>query len=75
MAMSLAQYLAEADQRDREAGDMEKCDDCGVPLQEAIYGYRKVGEGAKCSDCYFDQISDLIDQAPIGRPMARATFV
>jgi len=73
MAMSLRQYLAEAPQRDKVAGSVEQCKDCGVPLQEAIYGYRKVGDHAKCSDCYFDAMSDLIDQAPIGRPMARVS--
>ena len=71
MAISLVQYLAEADSRDREAGVTESCEGCGVPLQEAIQGYRRVGDFAKCSDCYFDEISDLIDAAPIGRPMSR----
>jgi hypothetical protein len=71
MAISLKQYLAEADRRDLELGHMETCNDCGVPLQEAIHGFRRVGPLAKCSDCYFNQLSDLIDQAPIGRPMSR----
>lgn len=73
--MSLSQYLAEAGKRDRQAGHMEKCEECGVPLQEAIYGYRRVGDSAKCSDCYFDEVSDLIDRAPIGRPMSRVRAV
>ena len=71
MAMSLVQYLAEAPQRDRETSPTENCKECGVSLQEAIQGYRRVGDFAKCSDCYFDEISDLIDAAPIGRPMSR----
>lgn len=73
MAMSLVRFIEDAAQRDSEHGTIEKCEDCGVPLQEAIYGYRRVGENAKCSDCYFDEISDLIDQAPIGRPMSRVS--
>jgi hypothetical protein len=70
MAISLAQYLAEASQRDRDLAGLECCDSCGVPLQEAIQGYRKVCGKPHCSDCYFSELSDLIDQHPIGRPMA-----
>lgn len=73
MAIALAQYLANADRRDREKGSIEQCTTCGVPLQEAINGYRTVGNGAKCSDCYFADISDMIDQHPIGKPIARLT--
>lgn len=73
MAIALAQYLADADRRDRENGSMETCSSCRVPLQEAIRGYRPVADGAKCSDCYFCEISDLIDQHPIGKPIARLT--
>lgn len=71
MAIALSQYLAEAPQRDLEAGVIEKCSECGVPLQEAIHGYRRVGAGANCSDCYFCGLSELIDQHPVGKPMAR----
>lgn len=73
MALSLAQYLAEAPQRDREDGSLEKCNVCGVALQEAIQGYRRVGDCAECSDCYFDEISAMIDQRPLGRPMSRVS--
>jgi hypothetical protein len=71
MAIALSQYLADAKQRDRESISMETCLTCGVPLQEAIRGYRPVADGAKCSDCYFCEISDLIDMHPIGKPIAR----
>jgi hypothetical protein len=73
MAIALAQYLAEASRRDSDKGSIEQCIVCGVPLQEAINGYRKVGggTGAECSDCYFSDISDLIDKHPIGKPISR----
>jgi hypothetical protein len=73
MAIALAQYLAEAHRRDREKGFIEQCTTCKIPLQEAINGYRAVGDGAKCSDCYFTDISNMIDQHPIGKPIARLT--
>lgn len=75
MALSLAQYLAQAEQRDQDDSSLEKCNICKVPLQEAIHGYRRVGDAANCSDCYFDEISDMIDQRPLGRPMSRVSGV
>lgn len=73
MAIALAKYLAEASQRDADHDSIEACSSCGVALQEAIHGYRPVGDGAKCSDCYFCDIGDLIDKHPIGKPLARLT--
>ena len=70
MAIPLSKYLRDAAERDRRASNLETCKVCGVPLQEAIYGYRHVAGGACCSDCYFDDISALIDAHPIGRPMS-----
>lgn len=69
MAISLNRYLAEASQRDHALELLEKCDDCGVSLQEAITGYRRVAGLPHCSDCYFSMMSDEIDKHPIGRPM------
>ena len=71
MAIALAKYLADAGRRDLETSSIETCSVCGVPLQEAIHGYRPVGNAASCSDCYFCEISNLIDQHPIGKPIAR----
>ncbi len=72
MAISLTRYLAEAAQRDQTLELLEKCDGCGVPLQEAITGYRRIDGRPNCSDCYFCKLSDEIDNHPIGRPMASA---
>jgi protein-arginine kinase activator protein McsA len=73
MAYSLAEYIATAAARDNEHDSLEKCQACGVPLQEAIYGYRRVGDGAECSDCYFDDFSEQIDAHPVGRLMSRVS--
>jgi hypothetical protein len=73
MAIALSKYLAEASKRDSENGSTETCSSCGIALQEAIRGYRPVADGAKCSDCYFCEISKLIDLHPIGKPIARLT--
>lgn len=70
MALSLTKYLAEAAQRDQALELLEKCESCGVSLQEAITGYRRVSGRPHCSDCYFCKLSDEIDKHPIGRPMA-----
>lgn len=70
MAISLNRYLAEAARRDQALELLEKCEGCGVSLQEAITGYRRVAGRPHCSDCYFSMMSDEIDKHPIGRPMA-----
>jgi hypothetical protein len=49
---------------------LDACVQCGIPLQEAIAGYRKTSKGVHCSDCFFDEFSDLVDQHPIGKPMS-----
>lgn len=70
MAMTLAHYLATAQERDAVANkNIEACRTCATPLQETIVGYRPTDDGTLCSDCYFDAISEKIDEHPIGRPI------
>jgi hypothetical protein len=69
MAASLKSYLADAAQRD-QLERLETCAACGVSLQAVITGYRRINGIAHCSDCYFCKLSDVIDNHPIGRPMA-----
>jgi hypothetical protein len=38
------------------------CRCCGIPLQESVTGNRP---DQKCSDCYFDEFGDELDQHPI----------
>ena len=76
MALTLAQYVAEINQNPKDIAEAEHCVSCQVPLQETITGYRLGSEGARCSDCYFGEISKMIDEHPVGRPMAtRATLI
>lgn len=76
MAVTLAQYLAEAQLHPHAAGGVETCVSCKVPLQETITGYRPGKDGTRCSDCYFSEISKMIDEHPVGRPMStRASLV
>ena len=68
MPIPLTEYLSAPPARQKTGP--ETCVDCGIRLQESIVGYRPTTHGAKCSDCYFDSLSDLVDQYPIGRPVA-----
>jgi hypothetical protein len=70
MALTLAQYREEAKLLANDTSGLETCTDCDTPLQESITGYRPGKHGPRCSDCYFSAISDMIDEHPIGRPMA-----
>ncbi len=49
----------------QETGDI-CCNKCGIPLRERITGNRQVGSDRYCSDCYFNELGELIDAAPIG---------
>lgn len=48
-----------------------RCARCNIELQETITGNRRVGNDRVCSDCYFDDFGELIDERPIGVPHAR----
>lgn len=70
MVITLAQYIADAKNRDRDVTSLETCLSCGTPLQETINGYRQVEGGTHCSDCDFKDISALVDDYSIRRPMS-----
>lgn len=46
----------------------EKCATCGVLLQEALTGYRRVGDEVQCSDDYFETLGKIVEEAPLGIP-------
>lgn len=76
MALTLMQYLADASQQIHDTSGLEECVSCKIPLQETITGCRLGKDGTRCSDCYFAEISKMIDEHPIGRPMAtRASLI
>ena len=48
------------------------CSSCNVPLQESITGCRKLHNGKYvCSDCYFRELGDALDEYPIMTPRVR----
>lgn len=52
--------------------DMQaRCVKCNCELRENITGYRASGDGVRCSDCYYDALSAIIDASPIGAPGRR----
>ena len=54
------------------AGDGQvRCAKCRTELRENITGYRCGGEGPSCSDCYFNELSKLVEVHPIGLPALR----
>ena len=48
-----------------------QCQKCQIELQETITGNRAVGDARVCSDCYFKDFGDLVDERPIGVPHSR----
>ena len=68
MPLSLTEFLTAVDE-DRKLLALNKapsgvatCRVCGVPLQESVTGNRP---DQKCSDCYFDEFGEELDEHPI----------
>lgn len=73
MLLSAQDYLRLKDEgkdpfEKASAAKTEKCAQCGVALQEAVTGYRKVGKESYCSDDYFDVLGQLVEAHPVGLP-------
>ena len=49
----------------------QTCTHCKTELRENFTGVRPGPEGLLCSDCYFDQLSHVIEECPVGRPGVR----
>ncbi len=65
MAITLKELIADRSKLAMLDGDQQHCCSCGILLLETITGKRKTPEGEACSDCYYDQVGDLIEQYPI----------
>ena len=59
------ELLTQAREADEKAANVEKCAHCGVALQETITGKRPTPDGDACSDCYYEELGELIEQHPI----------
>ena len=69
MPLNVADFLA-AVEKDKEllsSGNaptgVATCRCCGIPLQESVTGNRP---DQKCSDCYFEEFGEELDEHPIG---------
>jgi len=68
VAYTLSQF-AKLDLAAPVAGDEQaRCVSCSCELRENISGYRRSDGGPRCSDCYFEEMSRIIEQHPIGLP-------
>ena len=70
MALSLKDFVETYVHQD-DAEETHRCGQCNRVLRETITGCRKTEAGYRCSDCYFKELSDLIEQSPIRTPYAR----
>lgn len=65
MAISLRALI---DDRAKLAGlrlNTQTCPYCRVVLQETITGKRPTPKGSACSDCYYEQLGNVVEQHPI----------
>ncbi len=44
---------------------------CGVELRNSTTGIHRTKTGLRCTDCFYDELSEIIDQHPIGTPGLR----
>ncbi|MGA2801900.1 MAG: hypothetical protein ABSE97_05965 [Verrucomicrobiota bacterium] len=65
MAIPLTELIENPERVDELVQAQEYCAYCGIVLRESITGKRKVPKGQACSDCYYEQIGEGIEQHPI----------
>ncbi len=71
MAYTVQQFL-QLDLKSVSGVDRQTtCGRCSDELRENQTGYRLGADGPRCSDCYFDELSDLLEKHPIGLPSVR----
>jgi hypothetical protein len=64
MAILLTELIENPNKLANLVQTQSACAYCGVLLQEAITGSRKTPHGQACSDCYYEQIGEGIEQHP-----------
>jgi hypothetical protein len=65
MAIALTELIENPNMVDELVQAREHCAYCGIELQESITGKRKAPKGQACSDCYYEQIGEGVEQHPI----------
>lgn len=72
MAHTLEGFLALDLSKLRESRDAQgRCASCDKELRENMSGYRMCEGGPRCSDCYFKELGDLVEEAGVGLPYVR----
>lgn len=71
MSIPLTELIENPDRVERLVRTRSTCAYCGIVLQEAITGNRKTPKGQACSDCYYEQIGEGIEQHPIASGKVR----
>ena len=49
----------------------QHCTHCDVMIQETLTGKRPTPKGDACSDCYYEQIGEGVEECPIATPGLR----
>ena len=65
MGISLMDLIQDPKRLDLLRLSTRTCPYCGVTLQETITGKRPTPEGFACSDCYYEQLGEGVEQHPI----------
>lgn len=65
MTMTAREFLERMEMAPEEIFPSPKCARCGEELREAITGNRHTADGWVDSDCYFDGLSEVVEQFPI----------
>lgn len=48
-----------------------RCKTCLTELSENLTGQHACEDGPRCSDCYFDELGNIIEQHGVGLPFVR----
>ena len=70
MAYTVEQFV-ELDLTTHNGDGQVRCAKCKTDLRENITGYLCGAGGPSCSDCYFDELSNLVEVHPMGIPALR----
>ncbi len=65
MNISLSDLVAAPEKLSDLKLSIQKCPSCGVVLQETITGKRPTPKGPSCSDCYYEQLGESVEEHPI----------
>jgi len=47
---------------------MERCNKCGIKIQESITGREKFDGKTHCKNCYYELAGEIFENHPIGVP-------